>query len=210
MNFQGATRVVPLIAILRGVQPDEVKSHAGALIEAGLRVIETPLNSPQPFQSIRLLADTFGAQALIGAGTVLNRDDVDRVADAGGRIIVTPNVNVDVIARAIALGLTPLPGFYTASEAFAAIDAGAAALKLFPANSAGPAHLSALRAVLPSDVEIFAVGGVKPGDMEIWRKSGARGLGLGSELYRPGQDPSVTLQRARQAVASIEEASAIS
>jgi len=202
MKLEEAIRTAPLIAILRGIKPDEALAHAEGLIEAGLRVIEVPLNSPDPLASIKLLSDRFGGEALVGAGTVLSAEDVDRVADAGGRIIVAPNVSTAVIARTVELGLTPLPGIYTPSEAFAAIAAGAAALKLFPAQSAGPAHLAALKAVLPKTIPVYAVGGIKPDDMETWRNAGAQGFGLGSELYRPGQSPETTLANARAAVAA--------
>jgi 2-dehydro-3-deoxyphosphogalactonate aldolase len=203
MTLEEATQNVPLIAILRGVRPEEVLDHADALIEAGIRVIEAPLNSPEPLRSIEALATRFGNLAVVGAGTVLSVDEVDQVARAGGQIIVSPNTNTAVIARAVALGLIPLPGVFTPTEAFAGIAAGATSLKLFPAQSAGPGHLNAWRAVLPKAVDVYAVGGVKPTEMSVWRAAGARGLGLGSELYRPGQAPKETGVRAVQAVAAM-------
>jgi 2-dehydro-3-deoxyphosphogalactonate aldolase len=206
MTLEQAMREIPIVAILRGVRPDEVGRHGEALLACGVRAIEVPLNSPDPFVSIKALASQLGLRAVVGAGTVLSADDVDRVADAGGRIIVAPNVEASVIARALALGLTPLPGFMTATEALTALKVGASALKLFPAALLGPAHLTALRAVLPSEAKIFAVGGVKAEELMIWRKAGAAGLGLGSELYRVGQHPEETLMRARAAVAAMSGA----
>ena len=200
MTLDDALKVCPLIAILRGVRPEEVLDHANALVEAGLRAIEIPLNSPDPFASIALLTGAFDGDCVCGAGTVLTTADVEKVAAAGGRLIVSPNTSPAVIARAIELHLTPVPGFATASEAFAAIDAGARHLKLFPARSYGPDHLRQLRAVLPADVAVLAVGGVGPADMAAWRAAGVGGFGLGSELYQPGQTPDETAAKARRAV----------
>ncbi|MFZ0499903.1 MAG: 2-dehydro-3-deoxy-6-phosphogalactonate aldolase, partial [Steroidobacteraceae bacterium] len=152
--------MVPLVAILRGIRPEEVHEVGAALYEAGIRAIEVPLNSPSPLASVARLAEKFGDRCLCGAGTVLRASDVDAVHAAGGRLIVTPNTMPAVIQRAVELGLSVMPGFATATEAFAALDAGASLLKLFPAASYGPAHLQALRDVLPPAVAVFAVGGV--------------------------------------------------
>jgi 2-dehydro-3-deoxyphosphogalactonate aldolase len=202
MTLDEALNTCPLIAILRGVRPDEVLDHAHALIGAGLRAIEVPLNSPDALVSVARLAGAVGDDCLCGAGTVLTASQVEEVAAAGGRLIVSPNTAPPVIARAIELGLTPIPGFATATEAFAAIDAGARHLKLFPARTYGPDHLRQLRAVLPAVVVVLAVGGVGPADLTTWRAAGAGGFGLGSELYRPGQTPADTAAKAARAVAA--------
>jgi 2-dehydro-3-deoxyphosphogalactonate aldolase len=202
MTLNEALDTCPLIAILRGVRPEEALDHAHALVEAGLRAIEIPLNSPDPLTSVARLAEGLGERVLCGAGTVLTAAQVDAVAAAGGRLIVSPNTSAAVISRAVELGLTPVPGVATASEAFAAIDAGARWLKLFPARTYGPDHLRQLRAVLPADVKVLAVGGVGPADMALWRAAGVSGFGLGSELYRPGQTPAETAAKAARAVAA--------
>jgi len=198
--------ISPLIAILRGVRPDEVVAIGEALIDAGLRTIEVPLNSPDPLDSIGRLARAFGDRCLIGAGTVLRAEDVDAVKAVGGALIVTPNTDAAVIGRAVALGLQAAPGFATASEAFAAIAAGARALKLFPAATYGPAHLKALKSVLPKEVPVFAVGGVGPQDMAPWIAAGAAGFGVGGELYRPGDAPDAVGRKARALVSSLAAA----
>lgn len=187
---------MPLVAILRGVKPAEVVAIGDALFTAGFRAIEVPLNSPDPFDSIALLARHFGERCLIGAGTVLDADNVDRVEAAGGRLIVTPNTDEAVIARAVARDLLPMPGFATATEAFKAIGAGARHLKLFPAGSYGPGHLKALTAVIPPQVKLYAVGGVGPAEMAQWRTAGARGFGIGGELYKPGWNAAQVAERA--------------
>ena len=197
---------LPLVAILRGVTPARIEGVAAALFEAGFRAIEVPLNSPEPFKSIELLARTFGEHCLTGAGTVLSLDDVGRVADAGGRLMVTPNTNPAVIARGVEKGLTVMPGFFTPSEGFAAIAAGAKYLKLFPASSGGIGHLQAMLAVLPKTVPVYAVGGVGAGNMSEWRKAGAAGFGLGSELFKPDFSDADIAARARKCVAAIKAA----
>lgn len=177
----------PIItAILRGIRPDEVLDVAAELVTRGVHAIEVPLNSPDPLDSIARLAATFGDRCLCGAGTVLDIDQVEQVYAAGARLLVAPNVDAAVIARALALGLTPMPGFATATEAFAAIAAGARELKLFPASSYGPAHLRALRAVLPASVRVHAVGGMDEASAAAWLAAGVDGFGLGSNVYRPG------------------------
>ena len=203
MKLDAALLECPVVAIVRGVRPEEVLDHAEALYDAGVRGVEVPLNSPDPLKSVRLLADAFGARMVVGAGTVLTPDQVEAVANAGGRIIVSPNTAPVVIARAIALGLDPVPGFATATEAFAAIAAGARHLKLFPAATYGPGHLRQLKAVLPPDVVVWAVGGVGPANIAEWWAAGARAFGLGGELYRAGQSIAETVSKARRVMAAV-------
>jgi 2-dehydro-3-deoxyphosphogalactonate aldolase len=193
----------PLVAIIRGVIPDEVEAHGAAIYEGGLRIVEVPLNSPDPLKSIERLAKSFGEQMLVGAGTVLDIRSVQQVKDAGGRIIVSPDTNVEVIAAAAEAGLVSCPGYFTPSEAFAALRAGATGLKLFPAEAASPAVLKAQRAVLPQDVPVLAVGGITPDNMRPWLDAGATGFGLGGGLYKPGQSPADTLAKARAYVAGL-------
>ena len=194
--------ILPLIAILRGIRPEEVLEIGTALHEAGIGAIEVPLNSPAPLESVSRLAATFGDRCLCGAGTVLRPADVDAVHGAGGRLIVTPNTVPAVIERAAALGLIVMPGFATATEAFAAIGAGARLLKLFPAASYGPGHLKALRDVLPADVAVFAVGGVGASNVAPWREAGCAGLGIGADLYRAGHPAGEVHRRALTLVAA--------
>jgi 2-dehydro-3-deoxyphosphogalactonate aldolase len=210
MSFdpEAALADLPLVAILRGVQPDEVLAVSEAAFEAGFRLIEVPLNSPDPLESIARLSRAFEGRALVGAGTVLSPAAVDAVHAAGGRLIVTPNTDEAVITRTVTLGQVVLPGFATASEAFRAIAAGARLLKLFPAATYGPGHLKALSAVIPADVRLLAVGGVGPAEMGAWRAAGARGFGIGGELYRPGASPDDVGQRARAIVAAYRATSA--
>jgi 2-dehydro-3-deoxyphosphogalactonate aldolase len=187
----------PLVAIIRGVTPGEAEAIGEAIFEAGIRIIEVPLNSPDPFASIERLARRFGESALIGAGTVLDSADVARVSGAGGRVIVSPNTFEPVIEAAARAGLVSLPGFFTPSEAFTALRAGATGLKLFPAEGAAPSVVKAQRAVLPRDVPLLVVGGISPGNMQPWLDAGAQGFGLGSGLYRPGQSAEETAAKAR-------------
>lgn len=194
--------IVPLVAILRGIRPDEVLAVGAALHDAGIGAIEVPLNSPSPLESVARLAERFGDRCLCGAGTVLQAADVDAVHAAGGRLIVTPNTMPAVIERAVALGLTVMPGFATATEAFAAIGAGASLLKLFPAASYGPGHLKALRDVLPPTVAVFAVGGVGAANLAPWRQAGCAGLGVGGDLYRAGHSAGEVHRRALALVAA--------
>lgn len=177
----------PLIAIIRGVTPDEVEAIGEALFAAGIRIIEVPLNSPDPLQSIERLARAMGERATVGAGTVLDVANVTRVRDAGGQIVVSPGGDPEVIAAAVAAGMISAPGYFTPSEAFTALKAGAHALKLFPAEAASPAVVKAQRAVLPRDVPILVVGGINPGNMRPYLDAGANGFGLGSGVYKPGQ-----------------------
>jgi 2-dehydro-3-deoxyphosphogalactonate aldolase len=197
---------LPLVAILRGVTPARIEGVASALFDAGIRAIEVPLNSPEPFKSIATLAKLFGTRCLTGAGTVLTVADADRVADAGGKLMVTPNTDPAVIARGVAKGLTVMPGFYTPSEGFAAVAAGAKYLKLFPASTGGIGHLQAMLAVLPKNVPVYAVGGVGAGNMSEWRKAGAAGFGLGSELFKPDFSDADIAARAQKAVAAFRSA----
>ena len=191
----------PLIAIVRGVTPDQAEAIGDAVYEGGIRIIEVPLNSPDPLNSIERLARHFGDRALVGAGTVISVDQVEQVRQAGGRIIVSPDTNPQVIAAAAAAGLVSCPGYFTPSEAFTALRAGATALKLFPAEGATPAVLKAHLAVIPREVPLLIVGGVKPDNMRPWLDAGAVGFGLGGGLYKPGQTAADTLEKARAYVA---------
>jgi 2-dehydro-3-deoxyphosphogalactonate aldolase len=202
LSLDDALAECPVVAIVRGVRPDEILAHAEALYAAGVRGVEVPLNSPEPLDSVRRLAETWGERMVVGAGTVLTAAGVDDVAGVGGRIIVSPNTVWDVIARAIELKLDPAPGFSTPTEAFMAIAAGARHLKLFPAVSFGPAHVKQIKAVLPPEIVVWAVGGVGPAQMADWWSAGARAFGLGGELYRAGQSPQETAEKARRVVAA--------
>lgn len=198
----GAMARCPLVAILRGVRPDDVEAIGDALVEAGFAMIEVPLNSPDPLTSIERLARRFGDEVLIGAGTVLDTGQVRSVREMGGRLIVSPNCDTDVVAASAAAGLVSLPGYFSPSEGFAALKAGATGLKLFPAEAASPAVLKAQRAVLPRDVPVLVVGGVAPETMAPWRAVGADGFGLGSALYRPGASAAEVGAAARAFVAA--------
>ena len=193
----------PLVAIIRGVTPEEAEAIGAALYEGGIRIIEVPLNSPRPLESISRLARALGDKALIGAGTVLEPAQVAEVKAAGGRLIVSPDTNPAVIAATAAAGLISTPGYFTPSEAFAALRAGAHGLKFFPAEAASPAVVKAQKAVLPADIPLLVVGGVKPDAMRPWLDAGASGFGLGSGVYRPGQGPEETLAKARAYVWAI-------
>lgn len=194
----------PLIGIIRGVTPEDAQATGEAIYQGGIRIIEVPMNSPDPLKSIELLARSLGERALVGAGTVLDPKQVAEVKAAGGRIIVSPDTNIDVVAAAAAAGLVSSPGYFTPSEAFAAIRAGAHALKLFPAEGASPSVLKAQLAVLPSEIPVLAVGGIKPDNMRPWLNAGATGFGLGGGLYKPGQSPADTLAKARAYVAGLK------
>jgi len=193
----------PLVAIIRGITADEVEAVGEAIFAAGIRIIEVPLNSPDPLASIRRLSAAMGDRALVGAGTVLTTECVERVRGAGGRLIVSPNTNTDVIRATAAAELVSAPGYFTPSEAFAAIDAGATALKLFPAEAATPAVVKAQRAVLPKDLPLLIVGGVSAETMGPWLEAGANGFGLGSGLYVPGRSPGEVHARARAYVEAL-------
>lgn len=193
-----------LIAILRGVTPDEATAIGTALIEAGIDRIEVPLNSPDPLTSIGRLATAFGDRALIGAGTVLTLEDVSAVADCGGKLIVSPNADPDVIAETKRLGLASFPGVFTASECFAALKAGADGLKIFPAFQMGSKGLKALRDVLPKTTQVYAVGGVGAADFAEWRGAGADGFGIGGALYQPGATADEVSVKAKELVAAYD------
>ena len=184
-----AMAALPLVAILRGIRPEEAVAIGEALVAAGFRILEVPLNSPDPFASIAALAGRFEGEALVGAGTVIDPADVARLENAGGRLVVTPHTDPRVIEAAKAAGMACLPGVATPSEAFAAMRAGADALKLFPAETLGTAALKAWRAVLPPEAALLPVGGITPESIAPWRDAGAAGFGLGSALYRPGDTP---------------------
>lgn len=192
---------VPLVAILRGLTPEEAEPVGEALVAAGFRCLEVPLNSPRPLESIKILSERFGDTSIIGAGTVLSPAAVDAVAGAGGRIIISPDTNPEVIRAAKTAGLLSLPGFFSPSEAFAALRAGADGLKLFPADAVGLSTLKALKAVLPPAVPVMPVGGVDADTMGVFRAAGAGGFGIGSWLYTPGRDIAVISERAVQLVA---------
>jgi 2-dehydro-3-deoxyphosphogalactonate aldolase len=200
MTLDEALSECPVVAIIRGVKSDEAVAHGEALYAAGVRGVEVPLNSPSPLDSITALARAFSDRMIVGAGTVLRPEKVSQVAAAGGRIIVSPNANSSVISRSHSLHLEPVPGFGTATEAFEACDAGARHLKLFPAITYGPQHVRQLRAVLPTDAVIWAVGGVGGKDFTDWWAAGCRAFGLGGELYRPGQTPEQTFEKAKAVV----------
>jgi 2-dehydro-3-deoxyphosphogalactonate aldolase len=193
----------PLIGIIRGVTPHEAEAVGQAMFDAGIRIIEVPLNSPDPLSSIERLAKKLGDQALVGGGTVLTVEEVDQVRNAGGRLVVSPSTNARVIAATAAAGLVSCPGFFTPSEAFAALEAGATALKLFPAEAATPVVLKAQLAVIPAQVPVIVVGGVKPDNMRPWIDAGARGFGLGGGLYTAGQSADETAAKARAYVAGV-------
>lgn len=193
----------PLVSILRGVKPDEVVGIGEALVGAGIPVIEVPLNSPEPIESIRRLAVRFGGDALVGAGTVLDPADCARIAAAGGRLVVTPHADPEVVRAAKAAGMVAVPGFLTPAEAFALLKAGADGLKLFPAEAASPAVVKALLAVLPKGTPVLPVGGIEAGNMGPWRAAGAAGFGIGSAIYRPGDTPEVVAGKARALLAGL-------
>jgi len=195
-----------LVAILRGVKPEEVEEIGAALIEAGITLIEVPLNSPEPFDSIGRLVSRFGDDALIGAGTVLTTDDVDRIHDVGGKLVVSPNCDPAVISRTLEKGMVSMPGVFTPTECFQAIAAGARTLKLFPGSMAGPEGLKAIKAVMPSDVELYAVGGAAPDDLTDWVAAGAAGFGIGSYIFKPGMTAPDVASRAAKMIAAYDGA----
>ena len=203
MTPEQAFAELPLVAIIRGVKPDEVVAIGEALYAEGVRLVEVPLNSPDPLVSIRRLSEHFGERMVCGGGTLLTVKDAEGVAASGGRIAVSPNTDVEVITRALALGMTPMPGFGSCSEAFTALKAGARYLKLFPAVTYGTAHLKQLKAVLPKEAVIAPVGGVGPAEIAAWSAAGAGGFGIGGEIYRPGESPEVVSGKARALVAAL-------
>jgi 2-dehydro-3-deoxyphosphogalactonate aldolase len=198
----------PLVAILRGVRPDEVEGIGDALLDAGFAIIEVPLNSPDPIESIRRIAARCGDRALVGAGTVLDPADCARIAAAGGRLVVTPHADPEVVRAAKAAGLLAVPGFMTPAEAFALLRAGADGLKLFPAEAASPAVVKALLAVLPAGTAILPVGGIEAGNMAPWRAAGAAGFGIGSAIYKPGDSAATVADKARRLLEALTPPSA--
>lgn len=202
-DFSNAFSRCPLVAILRGIEPAEAAPIGDALVEAGFTLIEVPLNSPEPFESMEILARRIGAGVLVGAGTVLRPAQVRLVQEAGGRMVVSPNVDRAVIEATAAAGLASLPGYATVSEAFTAIDAGAHALKLFPAEATTPAALKAQLAVLPAFIPIVIVGGINAENFEPWIEVGASGFGLGSALYKPKAPAATVAAAARRMVGAI-------
>ena len=202
MNFTEAVYQCGIIAILRGITTGEVEAVGQALVDAGITIAEIPLNSPDPFASIKKMADAFKGKLVVGAGTVLSIQDVNLLKIHGGEISVSPDCNETVIARARELGLEPLPGVFTPTEAFAAIRAGATHLKLFPAEAASPTTVKAWRAVLPKHVQIYAVGGVTPTNMQSWADVGTAGFGIGSNIYKQGFTASDVSKAANEFVAA--------
>lgn len=200
-KFQSAMQVLPLVAILRGLTPREAEPVGDALVGAGFRLLEVPLNSPEPLASIALLRRRF-PDALVGAGTVLDAAQVRAVHDAGGELIVAPNFDAAVVAEARRLGMVSLPGVMTPTEAFGALAAGATGLKLFPAELASPAVVKALLAVLPQGTALMPVGGISPDNMQAWRDAGAAGFGIGSSLYKPGKSAAAVAADAIEFVAA--------
>ena len=187
MRFEDYLQQMPLVAILRGVKPEEVVTVGSSLIDAGITIIEVPLNSPEPYDSISLLATEFGGRALIGAGTVLTAEQAQRVIAAGGKLVVSPNMNPAVIRTTKTLGGLSAPGCLTPTEVFTALDAGADAIKIFPAEMASPKVIKAMRAVLPADAKLIIVGGVNADNMQDFLAAGADGFGIGSALFKPGR-----------------------
>jgi 2-dehydro-3-deoxyphosphogalactonate aldolase len=193
-----STSALELVAILRGLTAERAPEVGDAIVSAGFRTLEVPLNSPEPFDTIRHLANAHGTTCLIGAGTVLTAAEVDRVHAAGGRLVVAPNCDGQVIRRALDLGMRVLPGIATATEAFAALREGATELKLFPASTYGPCHLRALKSVLPNHVKVFPVGGIGSQDIAEWLASGADGFGFGGELFKPAYTLAELTKRAQE------------
>lgn len=195
----------PLVAILRGIRPEEAEPVGAALEAAGIAIVEVPLNSPQPLDSIARLARRFGERVLVGAGTVMAASQVTEIAAAGGRLIVTPHADAAIVHAAKEQRLLASPGFFTPAEAFAMLAAGADALKLFPAEAANPAVLKALLAVLPPRTAVLPVGGIGPDNMAPWLTAGAAGFGIGSSIYKPGDRPDAVAEKARRLVAALPE-----
>lgn len=206
MNARTADLKRRLVAILRGVKPQETADCVAVLVEAGFEAIEIPLNSPDPFRSIEIAVENAPSTCLIGAGTVLTTADVDRLHDAGGRLMVSPNVDRQVIERAVGYGMVTLPGVFTATEALLALKAGASGLKFFPASVLGPGGISAIRAILPEATDLYAVGGVDAPDFAAYGKAGCTGFGLGSSLYKPGDDAETLSARAARMISAYDKA----
>jgi 2-dehydro-3-deoxyphosphogalactonate aldolase len=202
MNFETAIAACPLVAILRGIAPADIDAVSDVLAEAGLRIVEVPLNSPEPLKSIERLANRLGDDILVGAGTVMTPDDVIDVRDAGGQLIVTPHMDVEIIDEAKAEGMTCIPGSATPTEAFTALTAGADAIKMFPGEAMPPPVVKAWRAVFPSETRLLVVGGVNADNIKAYQAAGASGFGIGSSLYAPGRNLSEIADAARALVAA--------
>ena len=196
-RFDAALLAQPIIAILRGLKPEEALDIGEALVSAGIKILEVPLNSPQPLVSIARLAKAMSGRAFVGAGTVLSVEDAKAVHSAGGELIISPNVNVDVIAQSKKLGLMSLPGFFTPTEAFAALGAGADCLKIFPGELATAAYVKAITAVLPKATRLLLVGGVSVENIAAWKQSAIAGFGIGSSLFKPGDTATAVEAKAR-------------
>lgn len=205
-RFNSALRHQPIIAILRGLKPDEALDVGEALVRAGITIIEVPLNSPQPLESIALLARALKGRALVGAGTVLSQEDVEAVHQAGGELIISPNMNPQVIDRTKALGLVSLPGIFTPTEAFAALAAGADALKIFPGELASMAYVKAITAVLPKAARLLLVGGVSATTIGQWKNSPIAGFGIGSSIFKPGMGTDEVQNRASELISAWQQA----
>jgi 2-dehydro-3-deoxyphosphogalactonate aldolase len=203
IDLRQALAALPLVAILRGLKPENALAVGQVLIDTGFRIIEVPLNSPRPFESIDLLAQAFGARALVGAGTVLRTEDVARVKEAGGNLIVMPHGDTAIIREAKRLGLTCTPGVATPTEGFAALGAGADGLKMFPAEAISPPIVKAWRAVFPPETLLLPVGGITPERMGAYLAAGASGFGLGSALFAPDVAPAIVRERAQAFVAAL-------
>ncbi|WP_117192360.1 2-dehydro-3-deoxy-6-phosphogalactonate aldolase [Rhizobium terrae] len=206
MTFEEALKACNLVAILRGIKPEEAEAVGDVLVGAGWRIIEVPLNSPEPLKSIEKLVRRFGEQALIGAGTVLTPAQVADVAATGAKVIISPNANVDVIKASRAADMVSLPGVATPTEAFAAIEAGATGIKAFPAEAIPPYVIKAWKAVLPKHIPVLAVGGVTPDNMTDYIKAGAAGFGIGSSLYKPGADLAAIADQAKRFIEAMRAA----
>ncbi len=203
-DFRAYFAESPLVAIIRGVRPEEAEEIGQALYDSGIRIIEVPLNSPDPLDSIGRLARLLGDKALIGAGTVLDTDQVAAVKQAGGRLVVSPGYDPEVIEATVAAGMVSSPGYFTPSEAFGALKAGAHALKLFPAEAASPAVVKAQRAVIPKSTPLLVVGSVTPDKMDAYLDAGADGFGLGGALYKPGQKGAQVLEQGRAFMSALK------
>ena len=204
MDLKALLQRCPVIAILRGVYPAEVESICSALEDAGILIVEVPLNSPGPLESISILSRRFGSRMLIGAGTLTDPSQVTMVADAGGELIVTPHADTAIVRAAKAAGLIAIPGFFNPTEAFALLQAGADAIKLFPAEILGPPMLGAMRAVLPASTIVIPVGGIGPEQIAPWSAAGALGFGVGSAIYKPGDDAQIVAAKAHALIAAIQ------
>jgi 2-dehydro-3-deoxyphosphogalactonate aldolase len=203
MDVRGWLDRCPLVAILRGVKPSEAESIGYALERAGIAIVEVPLNSPDPFESIAILSHTFGDRMMIGAGTLTKSSQVAELAAAGGRLVVTPHADTTIVRAAKEAGMIAFPGFFNPTEAFALLDAGADGIKLFPAEVLGPAMLKAMLAVLPKSTIVIPVGGIDVHNVAPWLAAGALGLGIGSSIYKPGDDGVVVEKKARALVAAV-------